>query len=66
VIFSKRSTSIIAADEDIFPHPKFTQTIDYEGEVAVIIGKAGFGVPAEKAMEYVWGYTIINGSSLFL
>ncbi|QKX56025.1 uncharacterized protein TRUGW13939_03125 [Talaromyces rugulosus] len=60
VIFSKRSTSIIAADEDIFPHPNFTQTIDYEGELAVIIGKAGFGVPAEKAMEYVWGYTIIN------
>jgi 2-keto-4-pentenoate hydratase/2-oxohepta-3-ene-1,7-dioic acid hydratase in catechol pathway len=65
VIFSKRKTSIIAADEDIFPHPKFTQTIDYEGELAVIISKAGFGVPAEKAMEYVWGYTIINGSSSF-
>ncbi|KAH8695457.1 5-carboxymethyl-2-hydroxymuconate isomerase [Talaromyces proteolyticus] len=60
VIFSKRNTSIIAANEDIFPHPKFTKTIDYEGEVAVIIGKAGFNIPAERAMDYVWGYTILN------
>ncbi|OKL60734.1 hypothetical protein UA08_04375 [Talaromyces atroroseus] len=60
VVFSKRHTSIIAADEDIYPHPKFTRTVDYEGEVAVIIGKTGYGIPAENAMEYVWGYTIVN------
>ncbi|EED14121.1 4-hydroxyphenylacetate degradation bifunctional isomerase/decarboxylase, putative [Talaromyces stipitatus ATCC 10500] len=59
-VFSKRSTSVIAANEEIFPHPKFTQSIDYEGEVGVIIGKTGFNIQADKAMEHVWGYTIIN------
>lgn len=33
VIFTKRWTSIIADGEDIFPHPEFTQTLDYEGEI---------------------------------
>ncbi|GAM42104.1 hypothetical protein TCE0_043f15770 [Talaromyces pinophilus] len=60
VVFCKRSTSIIAANEEIFPHPNFTQTIDYEGEVGVIIGNTGFNIPADRAMEHVWGYTIIN------
>lgn len=63
MVFSKRSTSIIAANEEIFPHPNFTQTIDYEGEVGVIIGKTGFNISADRAMEHVWGYTIINGQS---
>lgn len=61
VIFTKRSTSIIASEEDIYPHAGFTQTLDYEGEVGVIIGKAGFRISEKDAMDYVWGYTIING-----
>jgi 2-keto-4-pentenoate hydratase/2-oxohepta-3-ene-1,7-dioic acid hydratase in catechol pathway len=60
VIFTKRFTSIIADGEEIYPHPKFTQTLDYEGEIGVIIGKTGFRVSEEDAMSYVWGYTIIN------
>jgi 2-keto-4-pentenoate hydratase/2-oxohepta-3-ene-1,7-dioic acid hydratase in catechol pathway len=60
VIFTKRSTSIIAHGEDIYPHPEFTATVDYEGEIGVIIGKAGFRVSEEDAMSHVWGYTIIN------
>lgn len=35
--------------------------MDYEGELGVIIGKAGFSIKEENAMDYVWGYTIING-----
>jgi len=60
VIFSKRFSSIIADGEEIYPHPNFTQTIDYEGELGVIIGKKGFRVEQGEAMDYVWGYTIIN------
>jgi 2-keto-4-pentenoate hydratase/2-oxohepta-3-ene-1,7-dioic acid hydratase in catechol pathway len=60
VIFTKRATSIIAHGEQIYPHPGFTETIDYEGEIGVIIGKSGFKVEEADAMEYVWGYTIIN------
>jgi 2-keto-4-pentenoate hydratase/2-oxohepta-3-ene-1,7-dioic acid hydratase in catechol pathway len=60
VIFTKRFSSIIAEGEDIYPHPKFTHTLDYEGEIGVIIGKDGFRISEADAMDYVWGYTIIN------
>lgn len=60
VIFTKRATSIVAHGAEISPHPKFTQSLDYEGEIGVIIGKKGFQVPEAEAPEYVWGYTIIN------
>ncbi|KAL2670549.1 hypothetical protein Neosp_014337 [[Neocosmospora] mangrovei] len=60
VIFTKRATSIIADGEEILPHAEFSSTIDYEGEIGVIIGKAGYRVVEADAWEYVWGYTIIN------
>ncbi|TEA19171.1 Uncharacterized protein C8034_v010234 [Colletotrichum sidae] len=60
VIFTKRATSIIADGEDIFLHEGFTQSADYEGEIGVIVGKAGFKIKEEDAWAYVWGYTIIN------
>jgi 2-keto-4-pentenoate hydratase/2-oxohepta-3-ene-1,7-dioic acid hydratase in catechol pathway len=60
VIFTKRSTSIIASGQPIFPHPAFTDSIDYEGEIGVIIGKSGFRVQEADALKHVWGYTIIN------
>jgi 2-keto-4-pentenoate hydratase/2-oxohepta-3-ene-1,7-dioic acid hydratase in catechol pathway len=60
VIFTKRYTSIIADGEDVYPHPEFTQTVDYEGELGVIIGKAGYQIAERDAMSHVWGYTIIN------
>ena len=60
VIFTKRYSSIIADGEEIYPHPGFTETADYEGEIGVIIGRAGFRIKEEDAMDYVWGYTIIN------
>lgn len=60
VIFTKRFTSIIGDGEEILPHSGFTETVDYEGEIGVVIGKAGFRVSEESAMDYVWGYTIVN------
>ncbi len=60
VIFTKRATSIIAHEDPIYPHPGFTEMLDYEGEIGVIIGKSGFRIEEADAMDYVWGYTIIN------
>ncbi|KAH7092399.1 fumarylacetoacetate hydrolase-like protein [Paraphoma chrysanthemicola] len=60
VIFTKRFTSIIADGEEIYPHPGFTDTVDYEGEIGVVIGKPGFRISESDAMDHVWGYTIIN------
>lgn len=65
VIFTKRHTSIIAAGDDVVLNPRFTETLDYEGEVGVIIGKSGSNINEQNAMDYVWGYTIINGKSIF-
>ncbi|KAF2169452.1 hypothetical protein M409DRAFT_36169 [Zasmidium cellare ATCC 36951] len=60
VVFTKRNTSIVSATHDIYPHPQFTDCIDYEGEIGVIIGKTGFNIDEANAMDYVWGYTLIN------
>ncbi|KAG9186799.1 hypothetical protein G6011_09907 [Alternaria panax] len=60
VIFTKRFTSIIADGEDVYPHPEFTQTVDYEGEIGVVVGKPGFRISEADAMSHVWGYTIVN------
>jgi 2-keto-4-pentenoate hydratase/2-oxohepta-3-ene-1,7-dioic acid hydratase in catechol pathway len=60
VIFTKRATSIIAHGNVILPHTDFSKTLDYEGEIAVIIGKTGYRVSEADAWDYVWGYTIIN------
>lgn len=60
VIFTKRATSIIGPEEPILLHPNFTSTPDYEGEIGVIIGKGGFQIPEQNALDHVWGYTIVN------
>lgn len=60
VIFTKRATSIIGTNETILLHPKFTSTVDYEGEIGVIVGKPGYQISEQTAMDHVWGFTIVN------
>ncbi|KAK9454696.1 fumarylacetoacetate hydrolase [Dipodascopsis uninucleata] len=60
VIFTKKASSIVPYGADIYPHPEFTSTLDFEGEVGVIIKKRAYKVDESDAMDYVWGYTIIN------
>ncbi|CEI70852.1 hypothetical protein FVEN_g672 [Fusarium venenatum] len=60
VIFTKRATSVIAHGDIILPHINFSQTLDYEGEIGVIIGKTGYRIDETNAWDHVWGYTIIN------
>ena len=56
----QRSTSIVASGQDILPLPNFTETLDYEGEIGVIIGTPGHRISEKDAWKHVWGYTIIN------
>ena len=49
VIFTKRATSIVADGAEILPHPSFTKTLDYEGEIGVILGRRAFCVSVEDA-----------------
>jgi len=60
VIFTKKSTSIIASGAHILPLSYFTKTLDYEGKIGVIIGTTGHSISEQDAMNHVWGYTIIN------
>jgi len=59
VIFTKPPTAICGAGDPI-RHPANTQKLDYEGELAVIIGKGGRGIPAHRAGEHVFGYMLLN------
>jgi 2-keto-4-pentenoate hydratase/2-oxohepta-3-ene-1,7-dioic acid hydratase in catechol pathway len=60
MVFSKAPTAVIGHGEGIPSHTKVTDQLDYEGELAVVIGKTGTGITKEEAMDYVFGYTIIN------
>ncbi|ANU22683.1 fumarylacetoacetate hydrolase family protein [Planococcus donghaensis] len=60
VVFTKASTSISADGETVSVHSDVTDSYDYEGELAVVIGKAGHKIPKQMAYDYVFGYTIAN------
>ncbi len=59
VIFSKASTSVIGPHQAI-RIPKTSDQIDYEVELAVVIGQRARNVAAADAMAYVAGYTVLN------
>lgn len=54
--------SIIGPEEPII-WPSFTQILDYELEFGIVVGKRGKNIQKEKAMDYVFGYTIVNDVS---
>ncbi|WP_303802134.1 fumarylacetoacetate hydrolase family protein [Alicyclobacillus macrosporangiidus] len=63
VIFAKYATAV-AGPFDAFPWKRsLTKKLDYEGELAVVIGKRAKNVSQESALEYVAGYTIANDIS---
>jgi 2-keto-4-pentenoate hydratase/2-oxohepta-3-ene-1,7-dioic acid hydratase in catechol pathway len=59
LIFLKPPSSVIGPGDKIVMPPQ-SQRVDHEGELAVVIGKAGRWIQAEKAMEHVLGYTAAN------
>ena len=62
VVFSKFSTSVIAPGEPVVLPPQSKQ-VDYEAELAVVIGRRAKNVSADRAYDYVLGYTAINDVS---
>jgi 2-keto-4-pentenoate hydratase/2-oxohepta-3-ene-1,7-dioic acid hydratase in catechol pathway len=60
IIFSKVPECVIAHCDKIRFDPAVSSAIDYEGELAVIIGKGGRGIQKGDALNHVWGYTIVN------
>ena len=63
IIFSKPPTTVTGTNTNILLNPKLTQQLDWEVELAVVIGDYGKYVPKENALDYVFGYTVINDIS---
>lgn len=63
IIFSKPPTAVTGPNTQILLNPKLTQQLDWEVELAVVIGKKGKYVSTDEALDYVFGYTVINDIS---
>ena len=61
--FTKSVASIIGPGEPITLPRTNPDMVDWEGEFTVVIGRAGHRIPAEKALDHVAGYTIVNDVS---
>ena len=60
IIFSKVPDCVTGPSTPILIDPRASEAIDYEAELAVVIGKGGRGIPRERALDHVFGYTIVN------
>ena len=63
IYFSKRVSEGVGPEGVIESHPGLVQRLDYESELAVIIGKTAKNVKAADAAEYIFGYTVLNDVS---
>ncbi len=64
IFFNKYNNAIVGpGDAVVHPGEQLTSKLDYEVELAVVIGRTGKDIPAERAMEYVFGYTVLNDIS---
>jgi 2-keto-4-pentenoate hydratase/2-oxohepta-3-ene-1,7-dioic acid hydratase in catechol pathway len=61
-LFAKFPTAIIASGDPIV-RPRGCRELDYEVELAFVIGQRAKDVPAERALDYIYGYTIVNDVS---
>jgi 2-keto-4-pentenoate hydratase/2-oxohepta-3-ene-1,7-dioic acid hydratase in catechol pathway len=60
IFFTKVPSTVIGPGETIPRHLDPTDSVDYEGELTIVIGKGGRGITKADAFAHVYGYTIIN------
>lgn len=60
IVFTKAPTAIVADEATLPVHSNKTSMLDYEGELAIVIGKKGKEIPKGLAYDYIFGYTIAN------
>ena len=60
IFFTKTPTSVIGPYDDIVWDRRVTQQVDWEAELAVIIGAGGKNIRRDAAMSHIFGYTVIN------
>jgi 2-keto-4-pentenoate hydratase/2-oxohepta-3-ene-1,7-dioic acid hydratase in catechol pathway len=59
-IFSKPPSTVVGPGDKVDLHPQATSAVDYEAELALVIGTPGRDISEGDAMKHVWGYTIVN------
>jgi len=62
-IFMKPPVGTLNHHQGVIPLGPASCFMDYEAELAVIIGRGGCGIPAEQALDHVFGYTVLNDIS---
>ena len=60
VFFTKPATAVVPPNGDVLIFPSVSEAIDYEVELAVVIGKAGRNISKADAFDHIFGYTILN------
>lgn len=60
IIFTKAPQSVVANEEPIRCPAEVSQSVDYEAELAVVIGKGGRSISRQCAMDHVYAYTVLN------
>lgn len=60
IVFSKLPETVVKTGAPILIDGSVSTAIDYEAELAVIIGKTGRNISKEDALSHVWGYTVVN------
>jgi len=63
VFFTKAATTVCGPDDDIPLDPRVTAQLDYEVELAYIVGRGGVNIAREDALNHIFGYTIVNDVS---
>ena len=58
--FTKPRTALVGHRGQVLRHGGLTNSLDYEVELAIVIGKGGRDIPAGQAHQHVFGYTIVN------
>jgi fumarylacetoacetate (FAA) hydrolase len=59
-VFYFTNPNAVFGHEDTIPYPPYTNAMDYELEIAAVIGRGGMNIKAEDAEEHIFGYTIFN------
>ena len=59
-VFYFTNPNAVFGHEDVIPYPPYTQAMDYELEIAAVIGKGGMNIKPEEALAHIFGYTIFN------
>ncbi|QDF03194.1 fumarylacetoacetate hydrolase family protein [Myxococcus xanthus] len=63
VVFTRLPSSLLAHEEPMVV-PTCSNQLDYEAELAVVVGRPGRNIPRERALEWVAGYTLFNDGSI--